>query len=79
MAKKVAGWLLLVVGLFLFICPMVYWVKNPELTQMQVLMEYWGEFLGGVVLVFIGTAFVVGAYENERKQNGNDQDHTRAG
>ena len=63
--KKVAAWLLLVTGLFLFfVCPMVYWVRNPELTQMQVLMEYWIELLCGTVLIAVG-GFVVGIHENQ--------------
>ena len=63
--KKIAGWLLLVMGLFLFfVCPMTHWVRNPELTQMQVLMEYWMELLCGIVLIAGGT-FIVGMYENQ--------------
>ncbi len=62
-AKTLLGWLLVLVGLVIFfICPMAHWVKNPELSQMQVLMEYWAEILGGIVLVAIGT-WVAGIYD----------------
>lgn len=52
--KKIAGWIMIVAGLLLFLLPLVYWMKNPELTQMQIFIECWWLTLGGITLAFAG-------------------------
>ena len=53
-AKKIVGWTMIAVGLLYFFSPMVYWVKNPELTQMQLFIECWWQFLGGLAMAVTG-------------------------
>ena len=56
MAIKAIMWLLLVAGGLLILSPLVDWARNPVLTQMQLFIEHWGRFAGGVVLCVSGMA-----------------------
>lgn len=50
------------------IYPMWIWGSTPSLTQMQLFLLVWKEFLGGIIGVFIGEYL----YElgKEKKENG---------
>lgn len=55
-ALKALGVFLLVVGILLALSPLLHWAYNPALTQMQVLIECWRQFVGGAVMCVIGMA-----------------------
>ena len=52
--KKTTGWFLMIIGVGLFLLPLIFWIKSPELSQMQIFLNYWWASFGGIALVFIG-------------------------
>jgi uncharacterized membrane protein YfcA len=52
--KKILGIILLVIGMSMVIHPVVFWAKNPELTQMQVSIETWPYAVAGFITATLG-------------------------
>lgn len=45
---------LIIIGLILLIIPLLYWIKNPEKTEMEIFILFWYCQLIGVVGAGIG-------------------------
>lgn len=54
---------LLLVFAISVLAPFVYWIMNPELTQMQVLIKFWWVFLIGISYAVLDIIII------NRKQN----------
>lgn len=58
MSKKIKNYLLAVltfIAIFCIIYPLVFWIRNPELTYMQIIFEIWWDIPLGIccaVLVY---------------------------
>ena len=52
--KKTTGWFIMIIGVGLFLLPLIFCIKSPELSQMQIFLKYWWASFGGVTLVFVG-------------------------
>lgn len=57
--KTIIGFILAGIGIILgCIIPFWYWIQNPKLTQMQVLINYWQYYLISFILVIVGSLLV---------------------
>jgi len=46
--------MLLLIGAGLFLVPIISWIQSPELSQMEIFLNYWWASLGGAILVVVG-------------------------
>ena len=53
--KEVLGYGLFIITMVLFFAPGVYWFKNSDLTQMQLLKEVWFVYPIGLFFYFLAT------------------------
>jgi len=53
--KTFMGFLLLIVGLVLFMTPVGYWIfVEPELTKALLIRKFWGNFAIGFLMMLAG-------------------------
>lgn len=58
--ENVAFWLCMLIGAAFFLVPVVDAFRHPELTEMQVFLKHWRDFLAGTI--FLGYAFYISLY-----------------
>lgn len=56
--KKAAGIILLTAGIISLFWPTWYWFNTPELTEMQIFLEFWWLILIGAALAFSGERII---------------------
>lgn len=51
----ILGVIMCIMGIILAaVIPVIYWIMNPTLTQMQVFLHKWYLAIGGIILVLVG-------------------------
>ena len=51
--RKKLSYILFVITIIAIISPIAYWIKNPELTEMQMLLKFWYAY-ASAILCFVG-------------------------
>ena len=52
--RNILGFGAILIGIIFFIIPGVYWIKNPDQTQMQISIMWGWCFILGIVASFLG-------------------------
>ena len=52
--RKRIGYLLVVIGVILYLLPFYFWAGSPKLTQMELFLHYWEYIIGGTLMVALG-------------------------
>ena len=61
------GWVVLGLGCVSFICALIHWFQNPELSQMELFLETLPFQICGLVLALFSTAMVVWSRRGEKE------------
>ena len=57
-ARKIIAVILFAIGIILFCMPVIFWLKNPELTQMQIFKHFWYACIGSPIFLILGFMFI---------------------